>query len=105
MQVQPAQCSPTDPTINSLSANVGLLGNQRQSFAVRSSFNLERYSMRKALILAVLAPLAASVAIAPALAETTIVKKSRGEFGGRKKVVIKKHGNGTTVKKVIKHDD
>lgn len=64
--------------------------------------------MRKVILLALLAPLAASVAIAPALAETTIIKKSHGEFGGRKKVVIKKkHGMGgtTVVKKIIKHDD
>lgn len=62
--------------------------------------------MRKVILLALLAPLAASVAVAPALAETTVIKKTQGEFGGRKEVVIKKHGmGGTTVKKVIKHDD
>jgi hypothetical protein len=55
-----------------------------------------------------LSTLSLIVAAVPAKAETTVIKKvHRGEFGGvHKKVVIKRHGmGGTTVKKVIRHDD
>ena len=60
------------------------------------------------MIATMLSTLAFTVAAAPARAETTVVKKvHRGEFGGaHKKVIIKRHGmGGTTVKKVIRHDD
>ena len=63
--------------------------------------------MRMFMAIAAVIPLALSAAAAPAFAETTVIKKvSHGEFGGRKKVIIKKHRmGGTTVKKIIKHDD
>jgi hypothetical protein len=60
--------------------------------------------MRKVLLAATLVPLGLAFAAVPASAETTVIKKHHGLMGS-KKVVIKKHGDGATVKKVIKHDD